>query len=255
MEDGWHALSREEADEIRRSLNEFTPEPAKHVVSGFSGLDDWLGGFLSSQLIVFGCRNPRYCNQLLLKMFWQGAVIQRKRTLLLSATESPTTLIRRAIKLEASHPHAIFQSDARVSPYEAFNQSNVEVLRLNREDSKEQLIRLETHFAKYRPEVIYYDNIQASLFEFDQETNIEILSEYSLELKCLATKFSVPLVVTTYCEGPQSDECHLHRDHADSVMFVERAVDYLEDQSRNGFRIHILKARYAKTGRLEILDD
>jgi replicative DNA helicase len=289
-----HGQSRRDLTHIRQVLDQYfeatageegeAREPIPHVLSGFAGLDEFLGGFQRSDLIIVGGRPSMGKTSLALSLARNAAVEQGACVALFSLEMAREPLVMRLLASEAEvdsrqvrlHDHTeeqerrIMEATGRLSEASIYIDDTPQ-LRVVEMRSKTRRL-----FYERGVDLIIVDYLQLMQGDRRSDNRVQEVSEISRSLKGLAREINAPVLAVSQLsrapEGRASHEPQLSdlresgsiEQDADVVVFVYRDEYYYpskEDWEREhpgeGYPppadIIIAKHRNGPTGTVKLL--
>ncbi len=242
------------------------------VLSGFKGLDNLLGGFQKSDLIIVAARPSVGKTSLALDFLRFAGVTEKKKTLFFSLEMSNEQVINRLIGMQSGIPFwNIHTGKLKDDDFIKFNEamgilSESDIFiddkpgqSINEIRTKARRLALEQGV-----DIIFVDYLQL-LHGTHTENRVLEVSEISQGLKNLARELNVPVIALSQLSRaiesrntrtPQLSDLResgsIEQD-ADIVMFIDREETYNMDTERKGIAdIIVAKHRNGPTGKVEV---
>jgi replicative DNA helicase len=251
-----HGQSRRDLTHIRQVLDRYfettteaegeTREPIPYVLSGFAGLDEFLGGFQRSDLLIVGGRPSMGKTSLALSLARNAAVEQGACVALFSLEMAREPLVLRLLASEAEvdsrqvrlHDHTQEQERRIMDAIGKLSEAPIYI------DDTPQLrvveMRSKTRRLYYERgvDLIIVDYLQLMQGDRRSDNRVQEVSEISRSLKGLAREINAPVLAVSQLsrapEGRASHEPQLSdlresgsiEQDADVVIFVYRDEYY-----------------------------
>ena len=278
-----HGQSRRDLTHIRHVLDRYfetapvspegVPEELPYVLSGFAGLDEFLGGFRRSDLVIVGGRPSMGKTSLALSVARNAAVEHGACIALFSLEMSREPLVLRLLSNESGvnsrriRP-GLHNEDEERRIMEAIGilaESQIyidDTPMLRMSEIRGKAVRLDY---EHSIDLIIVDYLQLMQGDRRVDNRVQEVSEISRSLKGLARELNVPVLAVSQLsrapEGRASHEPQLSdlresgsiEQDADVVLFIYRDEYYNpnETESREQADIIIAKHRNGPTGRIK----